>query len=113
MQHIERELNPAAGSGTSLAEAIAATGPVKLPKKNGWDVLADAKQDELLRRTPVVILTTSRADEDVVRAYDMHANALIRKPVKMEEFLSVVRDNARYWLSIVKLPEPQGGDWDE
>lgn len=85
---------------------------LKLPKRNGWEVLDDAKKDDILRRTPIVILTTSRADEDVVRAYDMHANALIRKPVKAEDFLSVVLENANYWLSIVKLPEPGEGDDD-
>ncbi len=82
---------------------------LKLPKRNGWEILEDIKKDDILRRTPIVILTTSHADEDVVRAYDMNANALIRKPVQAEDFLSVVLDNANYWLNIVKLPGHEGG----
>lgn len=77
---------------------------LNLPKKDGREVLAEIKADEVLRKTPVVILTTSAAEEDVARAYNTHANCYITKPVDLEEFLRVVQTIESFWLSLVKLP---------
>jgi chemotaxis family two-component system response regulator Rcp1 len=77
---------------------------LNLPKKDGREVLADVKQDEKLRRIPVVVLTTSRAEEDIVRTYNLHANAYVTKPVDLGQFLSVVRSLEEFWLAVVTLP---------
>ena len=65
---------------------------LNLPKKNGHEVLAEIKADPRLKRIPVVILTTSKADEDVVRSYDLHANCYVNKPVDLEQFMSICHD---------------------
>jgi len=78
---------------------------LNLPKKDGREVLSEIKTDEDLRRIPVVVLTTSRAEEDVLRAYDFNANCYITKPVDLEQFMKVVRSIKDFWLTIVKLPE--------
>lgn len=77
---------------------------LNLPRKDGRDVLAELKADEALRRIPVVILTTSEAEADIVRAYDLHANCYISKPVDIEQFLTVVKSIEDFWITIVKLP---------
>jgi len=77
---------------------------LNLPKKDGREVLAEIKADELLRSIPVIVLTTSTADEDVARAYGSHANCFITKPVELENFLRVVHSIERFWLSLVKFP---------
>jgi two-component system, chemotaxis family, response regulator Rcp1 len=77
---------------------------LNLPKKDGREVLAEVKQDEKLRRIPVVVLTTSRAEEDIVRTYNLHANAYVTKPVDLGQFLSVVRSLEEFWLAVVTLP---------
>lgn len=77
---------------------------LNLPKKDGREVLAEIKADEDLKRIPVVILTTSQAEEDILRTYDLHANCYVAKPVDLEQFLAVVRSIEDYWLAIVKLP---------
>ena len=77
---------------------------LNLPKKDGRDVLAEVKDDENLRRIPVVILTTSRAEEDILKTYDLHANCYITKPVDLDEFIRVMRSIEDFWLTIVKLP---------
>lgn len=77
---------------------------LNLPRKDGRQVLKEIKEDPELRRIPVVILTTSKAEEDVVRAYDLHANCYITKPVDFTQFMNVVRSIKDFWLSIVKLP---------
>lgn len=77
---------------------------LNLPKKDGREVLAEIKADEDLKRIPVVILTTSRAEEDILRTYNLHANCYVTKPVDVEQFLTVVRSIEDYWLAIVKLP---------
>ncbi|MDY6875836.1 MAG: response regulator [Chloroflexota bacterium] len=77
---------------------------LNLPKKDGREVLTDIKDDENLRRIPVVILTTSRAEEDIIKTYDLHANCYITKPVDLGEFIRVVRSIEDFWLTIVKLP---------
>ena len=77
---------------------------LNLPKKDGREVLAEIKQDENLKRIPVVVLTTSRAEEDVVRSYNLHANAYVTKPVDLTQFLEVIRAIEEFWLAVVTLP---------
>lgn len=77
---------------------------LNLPKKDGRQVLAEIKSDENLKRIPVVILTTSRAEEDVLKSYNLHANCYITKPIDLQQFLHVVRSIEQFWLSIVVLP---------
>ena len=77
---------------------------LNLPRKSGLEVLAEIKADEALRRIPVVILTTSDAERDVVRSYDLHANCYISKPVDLQRFMEVIRSIEDYWVSIVQLP---------
>jgi two-component system, chemotaxis family, response regulator Rcp1 len=77
---------------------------LNLPKKNGREVLAEIKSDDDLRRIPVVVLTTSKDEEDVLRTYSLHANCYIAKPVELLQFLQVVRSIEEFWLTIVKLP---------
>lgn len=77
---------------------------LNLPKKNGREVLAEIKQDEQLKTIPVVILTTSQSEEDVVRAYSLHANCYISKPVDFTQFTKIFRTIEDFWLTIVTLP---------
>ena len=77
---------------------------LNLPKKDGREVLEIIKGDEDLGRIPVVILTTSRAEEDVLRTYNLHANCYITKPVGLDQFVKVVQSIEAFWLTIVKLP---------
>ena len=75
-----------------------------LPDMSGTDVLQEIKADEDLARIPVVILTTSQAEEDVIRSYDLHANCYITKPVDLDQFIKVINMVEGFWLSMVKLP---------
>ncbi len=77
---------------------------LNLPRKDGRETLAEIKTDPGLRHIPVVVLTTSEAESDVLKAYGLHANCYIVKPVDLEQFLQVVRSIEAFWLSIVKLP---------
>lgn len=77
---------------------------LNLPRKDGREVLAEIKQDSDLRRIPVVVLTTSEAEQDILRSYELHANCYITKPVDLERFLLVVKAIDEFWLSVVKLP---------
>ncbi len=77
---------------------------LNLPKKDGREVLADIKADKDLQRIPVVVLTTSRAEEDVVRSYNLHANAYVTKPVDLKQFLDVIHAIEEFWLAVVTLP---------
>lgn len=77
---------------------------LNLPKKDGREVLAEIKQDRELRRIPVIVLTTSEAERDIQRAYDLHANCYVRKPTDLDEYLSVIRACENFWLHIVRLP---------
>jgi len=77
---------------------------LNLPRKNGRDVLATIKADPGLRRIPVVVLTTSEADEDILKAYDLNANCYITKPVDLDQFIRVVKSIQEFWLTVVKLP---------
>jgi len=78
---------------------------LNLPKKDGREVLAEIKEDEDLKRIPVVVLTTSKAEEDIVRSYNLHANCFITKPVDLEAFIGVVRSIEDFWLTVVALPK--------
>ena len=77
---------------------------LNLPRKDGREVLADIKADPDLRRIPVVVLTTSEAEQDILKAYDLHANCYIVKPVDFEQFIKVVRIIENFWMTVVKLP---------
>ncbi len=78
---------------------------LNLPKKDGREVLSEIKTDNDLKRIPVVVLTTSKDEEDVLRAYNFNANCYITKPVDLEQFIRVVKAIEQFWLTIVKLPE--------
>lgn len=77
---------------------------LNLPKKDGREVLAEIKDNPALKRIPVVVLTTSKAEEDILRTYDLHANCYITKPVDFDKFVSVVKSIDDFWLSVVRLP---------
>ena len=77
---------------------------LNLPRKDGREVLAEIKADDDLRTIPVVVLTTSQAEEDVLRSYKLHANAYVTKPVDFERFIDVVRQIDNFFVTVVKLP---------
>jgi len=77
---------------------------LNLPKKDGHEVLAEIKEDPKLKRIPVVVLTGSKAGEDILRTYNLHANCYITKPVDLEQFITVIKSINDFWLTIVKLP---------
>ena len=77
---------------------------LNLPKRDGREVLAEIKKDDDLGRIPVVVLTTSAADEDILRSYQLHANAYVTKPVDFERFIAVIRQIDEFFVSVVKLP---------
>ncbi len=77
---------------------------LNLPRKNGREVLEEIKSDDSLKRIPVVILTTSRDDEDIMKSYNHHANCYITKPVDLAKFINIVRTIKDFWVNIVTLP---------
>ena len=77
---------------------------LNLPKKDGREVLAEIKSDSEWRRIPVVVLTTSAAEQDIFESYDLHANCYITKPVNLDQWIDVVNSIENFWLTIVKLP---------
>jgi chemotaxis family two-component system response regulator Rcp1 len=77
---------------------------LNLPKKDGRQVLAEIKADPGLKRIPVVVLTTSSAEEDILKTYDLHANCYVTKPVDLEQFMRVVKSIEDFWVTVVKLP---------
>jgi CheY-like chemotaxis protein len=77
---------------------------LNLPRKDGREVLAEVKSDERLRAIPIVVLTTSEAEEDVLKSYQLHANAYVTKPVDFERFVSIVRQIDDFFVSVVRLP---------
>ena len=77
---------------------------LNLPRKDGREVLAEIKADPALMRIPVVVLTTSRAEQDIVRSYNLHANAYVTKPVDLDQFVTVVKSIEDFWFTIVRLP---------
>jgi chemotaxis family two-component system response regulator Rcp1 len=82
---------------------------LNLPKKDGREVLQDIKKDDKLKRIPVVILTTSKAEEDVLKSYNLHANCYVTKPVDLEQFIVVVKSIDMFWLTVVTLPNGKDG----
>jgi CheY-like chemotaxis protein len=77
---------------------------LNLPRKDGREVLAEIKADQTLKRIPVVVLTTSQSDEDVLQAYNLSANCYITKPVDFDQFVKIIRSIEDFWFAIVKLP---------
>lgn len=80
---------------------------LNLPRKNGQEVLGEIKKDSELRSIPVVILTTSKAEQDILETYDLHANCYITKPVDLEQFIRVISMIEDFWFTIVRLPRVQ------
>ena len=83
---------------------------LNLPKKDGREVLAEIKEDPRLKRIPVVVLTISSSEEDIIKTYDLHANCYITKPVDLEQFITVVKSIEDFWLTIAKLPSSEGDE---
>jgi chemotaxis family two-component system response regulator Rcp1 len=81
---------------------------LNLPKVGGCEVLAEIKRDESLRRIPVVVLTTSDSEEDILHSYNLHANCYIKKPVDLDQFFSLVKSLNDFWFSVVRLPREDG-----
>ena len=81
---------------------------LNLPGKDGREVLEEIKKDDKLKSIPVVVLTTSKAEEDIIKSYDLHANSYITKPVDFEQFIRVVKSIEDFWLEVVKLPSSKG-----
>lgn len=77
---------------------------LNLPRKDGRNVLGEIKADGDLRRIPVVVLTTSRSEEDILKSYDLNANCYITKPVDLNQFIEVVKSIEDFWMTVVKLP---------
>ncbi len=77
---------------------------LNLPGKDGREVLKEIKEDDMLKRIPVVVLTTSKAEEDILKSYNLHANSYITKPVDFDQFIMVIKSIENFWLDIVKLP---------
>ena len=77
---------------------------LNLPKKDGREVLAEIKEDDKLKAIPVVVLTISKAEEDILKSYNLHANCYISKPLDLKQFIKVVKSIKSFWFSIVKLP---------
>ncbi|ELY60527.1 response regulator receiver protein [Natronococcus amylolyticus DSM 10524] len=82
---------------------------LNLPRKDGEEVLADLKDDPQLQSIPVIVLTSSRAEEDIARSYELHANAYLTKPVDPDEFIETVRAFEKFWFSVVRLPPEEDG----
>jgi len=80
---------------------------LNLPKKNGRDVLKEIKADETLKKIPVIILTSSSSDEDIIKTYNLHANAYLVKPLNLDEFLDAMKKFEQFWLTLVKYPNRQ------
>jgi chemotaxis family two-component system response regulator Rcp1 len=81
---------------------------LNLPRKDGREVLEEIKEDPELRLVPVVVLTTSAAERDLVRTYDLHANAYVIKPLDLDQFIEVVQAIENFWFMVVKLPQVDG-----
>ncbi|MCX5771743.1 MAG: response regulator [Candidatus Hydrogenedentes bacterium] len=81
---------------------------LNLPRMSGQEVLAEIKEDPVLHSIPVIVLTTSQAEKDVLEAYDLHANCYVVKPVNFEQFLESIKHIKEFWFSVVKLPSAVG-----
>lgn len=83
---------------------------LNMPKMDGREALAAIKADPMLRRIPVVVMTTSQAEHDIARTYDLGSNSFITKPVTLVALIEIIRVLGQYWFQIVKLPSPAGGN---
>lgn len=83
---------------------------LNLPKKDGREVLSEIKSDPALKRIPVVVITSSEAEQDILQTYDLHVNCYVTKPVDLDQFIKVVRSIEDFWLTIVRLPSEDGID---
>jgi chemotaxis family two-component system response regulator Rcp1 len=92
------------GKGTNGVRPDLILLDLNLPKKDGREVLAEIKADDDLKRIPVVVLTISKAEEDILRSYSLHANCYLNKPIEFEQFFNLVKYIEEFWLTIVKLP---------
>ena len=99
MEYLRKEGKYASASKPSLVLL-----DLNMPRKDGREVLSDMKDDPELRQIPVVILTTSQAEEDIVRSYDLHANCFISKPVDLAALAKIVRSIDEFWFGVVQLP---------
>jgi CheY-like chemotaxis protein len=81
---------------------------LNIPKKDGFEVLKEIREHPLVSRIPVVVLSSSQADRDILKSYNLRANCFISKPVEVDEFLDTVRSTGEFWLAIVKLPPEEG-----
>ena len=77
---------------------------LNLPNKDGREVLREIKEDDTLKKIPVIVLTTSNAEKDILKSYDLHANAYVTKPLDFNQFINVVESIGNFWLEIVRLP---------
>jgi len=91
-------------SGTDAVRPDLILLDLNLPKKDGREVLAEIKADEDLRQIPVIVLTVSSAEEDILRSYNLHANCYLTKPIEFTDFVKVVQSIEEFWLTIVRLP---------
>ncbi|MFC4454158.1 response regulator [Deinococcus sonorensis] len=98
-------LTPPGGDGPGLSPRLVLL-DLNMPRKNGFEVLNALKANDQTRHLPVVILTTSAAQSDVERCYQLQANAYVTKPSGLDEFIEFIRVLERYWLQVVRLPEP-------
>jgi CheY-like chemotaxis protein len=99
------------GNATALPPIVVLL-DLRMPKKSGWEALREIKSDALLRRVPVVVLTSSDSEEDVARAYDLGCNSFIKKPMGMDAYVALAQAIKDYWLQIVEFPRAgpvQGG----
>jgi len=99
MQYLKKEREYAGAETPTLVML-----DLNMPRKNGLQVLAEMKADQNLRQIPVVILTTSQAEEDIVRSYDLNANCFISKPVDLAQLIKVVQAIEQFWFGVVQLP---------
>ncbi|MDD5241080.1 MAG: response regulator [Sulfuricella sp.] len=81
---------------------------LNMPRMDGREVLRQIKSDDRLKHIPVVVLTTSEAEKDIIQAYGLHANCYITKPVELEEFMEIIKSIEGFWLTVVKLPDGLG-----
>jgi chemotaxis family two-component system response regulator Rcp1 len=82
---------------------------LNLPRKDGREVLKEVKEDPVLKRIPVVVMTTSEAEQDLLKSYDLHANAYVTKPMGLDRFIEIVRAIEEFWFTVVKLPQVMKG----
>ncbi len=106
MEFLHRKGRYADGNGKNTTRPGLILLDLNMPKKDGREALSEIKADPVLRQIPIVVLTTSKSDEDIVRSYDLGVNSFITKPVSFEGLVEVMRTLQKYWFEIVELPPP-------